>query len=232
MNTAQFRALYRQFLFRVFDLEVLSPQAQGDANRLLGQFGALLIFISVTLTFGAILDLSLRRAYDDPRDSVLVFAMIAQHFLIATTMLVVGLFAVLSWEATFPDRRDVLVLAPLPVRARTIFLAKVAAGSIGAGLDHRSAAQRDGSGLPMMFVAKASPAVLPALAFDPTPVPVAAAHLQAVLDRDLRQALTSGDLAPGTGVGARDRNLEWGQWRVSHLWSSATGFPVRNWLHL
>ena len=50
-----------------------------------------------------------------------------EHFLIATTMLVVGLFAVLSWDSTFPDRRDVLVLAPLPVRARTLFLAKVAA---------------------------------------------------------------------------------------------------------
>ncbi len=42
-------------------------------------------------------------------------------------MLVVGLFAVLSWDSTFPDRRDVLVLAPLPLRARTMFLAKVAA---------------------------------------------------------------------------------------------------------
>ena len=47
--------------------------------------------------------------------------MVAQHFLIATTMLVVGLFAVLSWETTFPDQRDVLVLAALPVRARTIW---------------------------------------------------------------------------------------------------------------
>jgi hypothetical protein len=28
----QFRVLYRQFLFRVFDLEVLSAHAQGDAN--------------------------------------------------------------------------------------------------------------------------------------------------------------------------------------------------------
>ena len=49
------------------------------------------------------------------------------HFLIATTMLVVGVFAVLSWESMFPDRQDVLVLAPLPVRARTLLFAKVAA---------------------------------------------------------------------------------------------------------
>ncbi len=49
-------------------------------------------------------------------------------------MLVVGLFAVLSWDSTFPDRRDVLVLAPLPVRARTLFLAKVAAVATALGL--------------------------------------------------------------------------------------------------
>ena len=49
------------------------------------------------------------------------------HFMIATTMLVVGLFAILSWDSTFPDRRDVMVLAPLPIRSRTIFLAKIAA---------------------------------------------------------------------------------------------------------
>lgn len=123
MNKQQIRVLYRQFLFRVFDLEVLSPHAQGDANKLLGQFAALLVFVSFTLSLGALLLANPGTAISDPHDSVVVFAMIAQHFLIATTMLVVGLFAVLSWDATFPDRRDVLVLAPLPLRARTMFLA-------------------------------------------------------------------------------------------------------------
>ena len=59
-------------------------------------------------------------------------------------MLVVGLFAVLSWDSTFPDRRDVLVLAPLPIRARTLFLAKVAAS--GAALSITVAALNMGSG--------------------------------------------------------------------------------------
>src|SRR3984885_14535405 len=127
MNQRQFRVLFRQFLFRVFNLEVLSAHAQGDANKLLGQFAALLVFVSISVAFGAILIANPDAPGRDPRDSLLVFAMMAQHFVIATTMLVVGLFAVLSWDATFPDRRDVLVLAPLPVRARTLFLAKVAA---------------------------------------------------------------------------------------------------------
>ena len=53
----------------------------------------------------------------------LIASWTVEHFLIATTMLVVGLFAVLSWNSTFPDRRDVLILSPLPVPARTLFLA-------------------------------------------------------------------------------------------------------------
>jgi hypothetical protein len=57
-----------------------------------------------------------------------------EHRLIATTMLAVGLFAVLSWDATFPDRRDVMVLAQLPVRATTLFLAKVAGSGTVLGL--------------------------------------------------------------------------------------------------
>jgi hypothetical protein len=51
------------------------------------------------------------------------------HYLIATMMLVAGLFTVVSWEATFPDRRDILVLAPLPVTTRCLFLAKLASAS-------------------------------------------------------------------------------------------------------
>ncbi len=55
MNQLQLRVLYRQFLFRVFDLEVLSAHAQGDANKLLGQFAALLVFVSVGVAFAAML---------------------------------------------------------------------------------------------------------------------------------------------------------------------------------
>jgi hypothetical protein len=43
MTKLQFRVLYREFLFRMVDLEVLSAHALGDVNKLLGQFAALLI---------------------------------------------------------------------------------------------------------------------------------------------------------------------------------------------
>src|SRR5216684_7008914 len=108
-------------------------------------------------------------------------------FLITTTMLVVGLFAVLSWDSTFPDRRDVLVLAPLPVRARTLFLAKVAA--VATALSLTVALLHGASGLiwPLAFAIQATPQTVPTLTFDPTPTPVSAANLQSVLNRDLGQ---------------------------------------------
>src|SRR6266511_5660913 len=75
-------------------------------------------------------------------------------------MLVMGLFAVLSWDSTFLDRRDVLVMAPLPVRPRTIFLAKAAA--LGAALGLTTAAL---TGLPgitwgLMYFAPAHSSLL------------------------------------------------------------------------
>jgi hypothetical protein len=118
----QFRVLYREFLFRMVDLELLSAHAMGDMSRLFGQFAALLISLSILLSVGA-----LGFGGRMPPQKLLIASWSMEHTLIATNMLVVGLFAILSWDSTFPDRRDVLVLAPLPVRARTLFLAKVAA---------------------------------------------------------------------------------------------------------
>jgi len=122
MTKLQFQVLYRQFLFRMVDLEILS--ADGDVKQLLGQFGALLVWVSSFIALGGLM------AAGGPQKSpmaVIAMSWGVAHFLIATTMLIVGLFAVLSWDSSFPDRRDVLVLAPLPVRPRTLFSAKVAA---------------------------------------------------------------------------------------------------------
>jgi hypothetical protein len=127
--TIQFRVLYREFLFRVVDREVLSVTAQGDASKLLGRLAAILILISIPFSF-AIVGVGDRRLSEE---SKFVSAWGIEHALIATTMLIVGLFAVLSWDSAYPDRRDALVLGPLPVRASTIFLAKIAALSVALG---------------------------------------------------------------------------------------------------
>jgi hypothetical protein len=125
----QFRVLYRQFLFRLMDVELLSDSARGDASGLLGQFGALLIFGSVLLSWGAV-----SVGHGIRRQGSVAGVWAAERFMISLTMLVVGIFAVLSWDTTFPDRRDVLVMGPLPVRRRTLLAAKIAAAASALGL--------------------------------------------------------------------------------------------------
>jgi len=115
MEKRQFLVLYRSFLMRVIDLELLSADA--DTARLLGQFAALFAGLSYLFTFWLIAAGRFPKA----------FLWIMEHFLIATTMVVVSLFSVLCWDSIFPDKRDVLVLAPLPIRANTLFRAKLAA---------------------------------------------------------------------------------------------------------
>ncbi len=57
-----------------------------------------------------------------------------EHFLIAITMALVGLFSVMSWESIFPERKDVLIMGPLPVKHSTLFLAKLTALITALGL--------------------------------------------------------------------------------------------------
>ena len=194
MTKLQFRVLYREFLFRMVDLELLSAHAQGDMSKLFGQFAALLVFLSILFTFPA-LGAGSGRILPQAR---LLQAWSGEHFLIATTMLVVGLFAVLSWDSTFPDRRDVLVLAPLPVRARAMFLAKVAGVAASLGLTVLILHAVTGLVWPIALNTQVPAQTVPALTTDPAMAPAAADGLQAALDRDLAPALRSGALAPGT----------------------------------
>jgi len=121
MTKIQFRVLYREFLFRVVDLELLAPQ--GDIAKLLGQFAAVLLFLSVNLSVRAMFV----GASNLPAQMLRTILWERENTLIATTMLAVGIFAVLSWDSAFLNRRDVMVLAPLPVRSGTLFFAKIAA---------------------------------------------------------------------------------------------------------
>src|SRR5262245_25410239 len=199
MNKLQFRVLLRQFLFRLFDMEVLSPKAEGDASKLFGQLAALLISVSAMLGyFALIFEGASPWAQGLLRQ---VVHMIAQHFLIATTMLVVGLFAVLSWDGIFPDRRDLQVLGPLPVIPRTMFAAKVSAVAAALGLTVVLLHSLMGLIWPLVFSARAEATLFPAFTLSPALAPIAAPDLQSVMDRDLQQALTTGELGPQTGLG-------------------------------
>lgn len=109
--------LYREFLFRIFDLELLSADALGNANKLLERFTVLLIIISISLAWHAV---EFAQGHV-PLVVQLALAWQCEHCLIATTMRVIGLFAVLSWDLILSDHRNVRVLVPLPVPVRTCY---------------------------------------------------------------------------------------------------------------
>ena len=115
----QFRTLYRVFLLRIVDLELLS--ADGDPAKLIGQFATIFVTISFFFTIPALVALMGSGPPAGPQGWMF------EHFFIETAMTCAGLIAVLNWEAAFPDQRDLLVLTPLPVRKGTLFLAKIAA---------------------------------------------------------------------------------------------------------
>jgi pimeloyl-ACP methyl ester carboxylesterase len=125
----QFRILYRDFLSRMVDIEVLS--ARGDIQKLLAQFAALLAALSFIL---ALIMVPRYVSSKLPAAKLQIVAWGDEEFLIGITIAVVGLFAVIAWNAVLPDRRDALVLGPLPVRLRTIFLAKIAAIATALGV--------------------------------------------------------------------------------------------------
>jgi hypothetical protein len=125
-----FRVLYRQFLLRVVDLEALSIEA--DIPRFLGQFAGVLIMFSLIHMFDAFL-MSLSGRPHAP-EVLLAFIWSKEQSLISEMMLVVGLIAVVSWDSIFPDRRDVMVLSPLPIGPLTILLAKVSASGAIVGM--------------------------------------------------------------------------------------------------
>jgi CubicO group peptidase (beta-lactamase class C family) len=198
MRRLQFQVLYREFLFRIVDLELLSMHAEGDSRTLLGQFASLLVFCSVLLVVWATFWSLFVSDGQLPPLIRLISAWTIEHFLVATTMLLVGLFALLSWESTFPDRRDALVLGPLPVAACTLFLAKVAAVATALGLT--VAALHSLAGIAWPFeLAQHDTAPAPALVFDPALPPVRAVDFPSVMNRDIAPMLRRLDVAASNG---------------------------------
>jgi CubicO group peptidase (beta-lactamase class C family) len=202
----QFRILYREFLFRIIDLELLAPQ--GEISKLLGQFAAVLVVAGFWVLLPAVV-----MSNGSPSELTLLFTWTTEHFIIATTMLVVGLFAVLSWESIFPDRRDVMVLSPLPVRERTLFLAKIAA--VATALSITVLCLNILPGVVAPFVFSHAP-TLPPPKYDAAMPPVHAAGFQTVLDRDMAEALdpATGRLALGGDAGISIGIVEHGVRRV------------------
>lgn len=139
----QFRVLYSVFLLRVIDLDLLA--SDGDPTRLMGQFASVFATISFFCTFPVPYLIIGRKPI--PVAAAYMF----EHFLIETTMTIAGLIAVLSWDSAFPDRRDMLVLGPLPVRSSTLFLSKLVALFAAPALAMFSFNLFAGFGWPLVF---------------------------------------------------------------------------------
>lgn len=126
-----FRVLYKQFLLRVLDLEALSIEA--DMVEYLAQFAGILIFISWIQSAGALLMMQMRTTPPTPAE-IYWLGWQVDHGIAEKMLLVAGLVVVFLWDAVFPDRRDLMVLGPLPVKPGTILAAKVASPAAVVGV--------------------------------------------------------------------------------------------------
>ena len=147
----QFRVLYRSFLFRVIDSELLS--ASGEVHNLLAQFAALLAAYSFVLALFTIIHFTQSSA-TEPK--LIAGAWGLEEFLISTTITVAGLFSVLAWDAMLPGKRDSFVLNPLPLRTRTIFGAKGAAIATALGMSILAVNVFTGISFPFLIVPSGS----------------------------------------------------------------------------
>jgi hypothetical protein len=126
-----FRVLYKQFLLRILDLEALSIEA--DMVEYLAQFAGVLIFIS-GLQSAAVVLAMLFHPMSPTAAELYSMSWSAEHGIVEKMLLVAGLVVVFLWDAPFPDRRDVMILGPLPVRPGTILVAKLVSAAAVLGL--------------------------------------------------------------------------------------------------
>jgi hypothetical protein len=119
----QYIALVRHFFGRFFDNEFVAQNTEMEVT--VTKILALLAAPGVILPCLRMITYLQLDAY--PPEARLPTLWFDRSFLICFSMLVMGGVTVLEWDALFPDRRDYASLVPLPIRARTIFLAKIGA---------------------------------------------------------------------------------------------------------
>jgi hypothetical protein len=116
----RFAVLVRHCFRQFFDNEALAPQA-GNETALAQLFGLLAVppafFTLLSRPFGMSgwSHISLR------------------YFFVCYSMTIIAFVVVLKWDTLLPDRRDYLILTPLPLRSHTVFLARVTALALFAG---------------------------------------------------------------------------------------------------
>ncbi len=118
---ASFFLLVRHFFGRFFDNEIVSQQGDMRTNvvQALGLIAAPGMFIPFYM-----LPQRLRFSHPFEQNWLLITDYYA---FVVYSMVIMGLVMVLEWDALFPDRKDYLILTPLPLSEGGVFAAKTVA---------------------------------------------------------------------------------------------------------
>jgi hypothetical protein len=113
--------LARHFFGRFFDNDIVSQTTdmRTDAVQAFGLAASPGIFLAFYMLPSGV-------SYDHPFAGHWLLV-IDCYLFVLYSMLVMGLVMVLEWDALFPDRKDYLVLTPLPLPNRSVFAAKAVA---------------------------------------------------------------------------------------------------------
>lgn len=126
-HNAVYKHLHRHFLQRFFENELVSPQGElrtGFAGMLaLVATPSLLIPCLLIEKYSTLIAFIRMQRFVD-RDGATLSDKV---LLLALAFVIPALAALLKWETLFLDHDDHSILVPLPIRLRTIFLAKAAA---------------------------------------------------------------------------------------------------------
>src|SRR5436190_21201393 len=121
--------LVRHFLRRFLENDLISANA--DRREVISLSGGALVSFGLVFTFGLCFNYMMETHQTPGRTAVA--ALDDRFFFITASMLVMGLVAVLAWDALTLDARDVAVLGPLPVPFRDLVRAKLIAVAVFAG---------------------------------------------------------------------------------------------------
>ena len=112
----KFRTLVEHFFGRFFDRDSLSPDADEHAN--------VVQIIAMLALPGAIVSLFLLVDHPLVRSEVTRLWLRAgdRYVFVCYSMVVMGFVMTFKWDSLFPDRRDYLILTPLPISLRQFFL--------------------------------------------------------------------------------------------------------------
>src|SRR5215470_12860066 len=113
------KTLIRHFFSRFFDKDSLSPDADERANVV--QIVAMLALPGAILSLFTIADHPLIR----PDLTRLWLRAGDRYVFICYSMVVMGFVMTFKWDSLFPDRRDYLILTPLPISLKEFFAGKV-----------------------------------------------------------------------------------------------------------